>query len=328
MLRLPDRWLWDFWLVTDGGEYHLFHLQAPITRDGPDARHWQVSIGHAVSADLVSWRRLPDALAPGPPGDWDDFTTWTGSIVRHGGEWCLLYTGTCRAERGLVQRIGLATSTDLVGWHRHPDNPVLELDPTWYEPLDLALWHDQAWRDPWVFRDASDGTFHALITARANHGRPGTRGVIGHATSPDLRQWTVRPPISEPGGFGHLEVPQLVELDGRWFLLFSGPGTDGVPPGGGPEGIGTHYLVGDGPLGPFSWARHHVLLTDQRGTWYGGKLVTAPGGELVMLAWRNLDQDGRFAGELSDPFPVRVEGGHLRVDAAAGRTVARDGTVR
>ena len=27
-LRLPDKWVWDFWLVRRGGEHHLFYLQA------------------------------------------------------------------------------------------------------------------------------------------------------------------------------------------------------------------------------------------------------------------------------------------------------------
>ena len=48
----------------------------------------------------------------------------------------MLYTGVNRAEGGLVQRIGLAASDDLVHWDKHPGNPVLEVDPEWYEVLD------------------------------------------------------------------------------------------------------------------------------------------------------------------------------------------------
>ena len=61
---------------------------------------------------------------------------------------------------------------------------MLEPDPRWYETAETRQWPDQAWRDPWVFRD--DELWHMLITARANHGDPDDRGVVGHATSPDL----------------------------------------------------------------------------------------------------------------------------------------------
>ena len=91
-LELDDRWIWDFWLVRDGARHHVFYLQAPRALADPDARHWSVSIGHAVSTDPRGWQVLPDPLRPGPAGCWDDASTWTGSVVRHDGRWHLLYT--------------------------------------------------------------------------------------------------------------------------------------------------------------------------------------------------------------------------------------------
>ena len=55
-------------------------------------------------------------MTPGPAQGWDDLATWTGSVIEHDGSWHMLYTGVSTVERGLVQRIGLATSTDLVTW--------------------------------------------------------------------------------------------------------------------------------------------------------------------------------------------------------------------
>ena len=154
-LELDDRWIWDFWLVRDGDRHHVFFLQAPRGIGDPDQRHWNVSVGHAVSTDLRDWALLPDALHPGPAPAWDDASTWTGSVVRHRDQWCLLYTGTSHADGRLVQRIGLATSTDLVHWTKH-SRAVLEADPRWYEVLGPSngghAWHDQAWRDPVGFR--------------------------------------------------------------------------------------------------------------------------------------------------------------------------------
>lgn len=306
-LAFSDRWIWDFWLIRDGDEHHVFYLQAPMDIGHPDDRHWNVSIGHAVSRDLRTWRVLPDALGPGPAGAWDDASTWTGSVVRHDDRWWLLYTGTSTAERGLVQRVGLAVSDDLLSWEKH-DAPVLEADPRWYETLDSAAWHDQAWRDPWVFVHPDDGQFHVLLCARARDGDPAERGIVGHARSVDLRTWETLPPVTWPMGFGQMEVPQLVPAAGRWYLVFcsdletQGPRLQATGPG-----TGTYYLVGDSPTGPFHpGLGAGVLEVDRRGSTYAGKVHETSSGELVFLAWHRTRADGAFHGALSDPRPVEA----------------------
>lgn len=311
-LSLTDRWVWDFWHVADGEDHHLFYLQAPRSLADPEDRHWNVSIGHAVSRDLATWTTLPDALAPAPGPAWDDCTTWTGSVLRHDGTWWMFYTGTSHAEAGLVQRIGLATSSDLVTWTRHGDRPLIELDPRWYEELDLEVWHDQAWRDPWVFL-GDDGRFHALVTARSNRGDPRTRGVIGHASSPDLLAWTTHPPICEPGMFGHLEIPQTVQLGGRWWLLFSSPAAPWQVVAHQPDAAveGTHLVSAPDPLGPFAWSTYQLLDGDPAGSRYGGRLVVDSAGRHQLLTWLLRDPDGDFVGTISDPVPVEVRDGRL-----------------
>src|SRR5687767_12256345 len=117
-LRLEDKWVWDFWFAVEGDNYHIFYLQANRALENPDMRHWNVSIGHAVSRDLRQWRILPDALRPSDPTlkpeAFDTYTTWTGSVLQHNGLWYMFYTGSKRSENGLIQRIGLATSRDLI----------------------------------------------------------------------------------------------------------------------------------------------------------------------------------------------------------------------
>ena len=63
-------------------------------------------------------------------------------------------------------------------------------------------------------RVPGDEAAYAYVTARANDGDPEGRGVIGHARSHDLVHWEVLPPVTEPMGFGQMEVPQLVEAGG------------------------------------------------------------------------------------------------------------------
>lgn len=65
-LRLPDKWVWDFWLAQDGPDYHIFYLQAPRSLQDAHLRHWNASVGHAVSQNLSDWQILPDVLAPSP----------------------------------------------------------------------------------------------------------------------------------------------------------------------------------------------------------------------------------------------------------------------
>ncbi len=312
MLRLPDAWTWDFWLADDGEHYHMYFLKASRALGDPDRRHFNVTVGHAVSADLVNWEEVADALAPSEPVAFDDTATWTGSVVRaDDGTWFMFYTGACSAENGLKQRIGVATSTDLYTWHRRPE-PVLEADPRWYETLPDIQWHDEAWRDPWVFRDPDDGGWHMLITARATDGQGDERGVIGHARSDDLLHWRVEPPLSPPGsGFGHLEVPQVEVVDGRAVLLFSCLGAE-LPlrrRGAGEQG-GIWCLAIDSLTGPFDVGKAE-LLTDE--SLYSGRLVRDREGHWRFLAFRNLGQDGSFVGEITDPMPVSWLGPKLSV---------------
>jgi beta-fructofuranosidase len=318
-LQLPGKWVWDFWPVHDGSRHHLFYLQAPRAIGLPGLRHHHASVGHAVSADLRSWRVLPDALHPGPPGSWDDLATWTGSAIGHAGRWFMLYTGISRAEDGLVQRIGLAESNDLIHWHKHPANPVLEADGRWYELLESHRWRDQSWRDPWLLCDPGDGAFHVLITARSPVGPPAAAGMIGHARSPDLVSWEILPPLTEPGLFAQAEVPQVVHLNGQYQLLVSclaeDHAHDSLARLGGPGQTGTFTFTAPHPLGPFTYNGGPLAAPDgPLGPLYAGKLIETKRGAWCFMAFRG-DGDDSFRGDLTDPIPVRCgPGGRLIVN--------------
>jgi sucrose-6-phosphate hydrolase SacC (GH32 family) len=307
VLRLPEAWVWDFWFADDGARHHLFFLYASRALHDPDARHHQASVGHAVSDDLVSWTRVADALVSSTAPAFDDLATWTGSVVRHpDGTWFMFYTGATLTPAGNVQSVGYATSTDLTTWHKHP-GPVVEADPRWYEKLADGQWKDEAFRDPWVMPDASEHGWHMLLTARSNVGPADERGVVGHATSLDLRTWTVQPPLSEPGqGFAAMEVVQHEVVDGQPLLMFSASVWDvsDARRAGGTTG-GVWVARAAGPLGPYDLAEAVQVTDDSQ---YVGRLVRDRASDgWKMLTFRNLDADGGFVGEINDPVPFVVD---------------------
>ena len=311
MLRLASSWVWDFWIADDGDRYHLFFLKASRALVDPDRRHWRATIGHATSADLTQWTEHADAVIPDDSPAFDDLATWTGSVVRDDdGMWRMFYTAVNRAEGGLQQRISSVVSADLFTWHREPGRQVLVPDPRWYETAETREWPDQAWRDPWVFREGD--TWHMLITARAKEGDADDRGVIGHATSPDLVAWTVQPPLSRPGaGFGHIEVVQTATVAGQPVGVFSCLGAE-LSSGrrtGDPIG-GVWAVPTDSLTGPFT-TEEAYRITDER--LYVGRLVEDRAGQWQLLAFRNDDGQGGWVGEITDPQAVGWVDGRLTI---------------
>ncbi|WP_395244631.1 glycosyl hydrolase family 32 [Agromyces sp. MMS24-K17] len=309
---LPDVWTWDMWFADDGINYHVFYLKASRALGDPNRRHFHVTIGHAVSEDLRAWREVQDALIVSDEPAFDDCTTWTGSIVRDSDDsWRLFYTGTSRAEAGLVQRVGTATSHDLYQWQKHSD-AISEADPRWYEKHGSGHWFDEAWRDPWVYRSTDGRAWHMLVTARANTGDADNRGVIGHATSEDLVTWSVQPPLSAPGaGFGQLEVPQIASIDGQSVLIFSCLTNEMSASRRSTGGGGVWSVPITDAEGPFPIERA-TRLTDE--SLYAGRLVQNRAGEWFLFAFHHVDERGDFIGALSDAIPVSWgSDGNLRV---------------
>jgi beta-fructofuranosidase len=302
VLTLSTHWIWDFWLADTGTEYHVFYLQAPREVHA-EQRHWSTTVGHAVSTELTHWQVLNDALRPGTEPSFDDLAVWTGSVVRgDDGLWYLFYTGLSQANDGQVQRVGLATSADLMTWRKHGTDALVSADPRWYHTLD-GSGEEEAWRDPWLVRDPDDNGWHMLVAATARDGQVGQRGVLGHAWSPDLLTWRVLPPLSRTdSGLGQLEVPQLAVVGGDPVLLFNclGPQLSRARQEAGEAG-GVWVLRPDSLLGPYD-VTNATRLTDE--SLYVGKLVQSRDGQWVLLAFVNQDADGAFVGSISDPMPV------------------------
>jgi predicted GH43/DUF377 family glycosyl hydrolase len=80
----------------------------------------------ARSADGVTFTPLADGrpvLGAGAAGQWDSFTVTTPKVFADSGQFVMLYAGDDRLIDDPTG-IGIAVSTDLVSWRRHPGNPV------------------------------------------------------------------------------------------------------------------------------------------------------------------------------------------------------------
>ena len=314
VLALKDKWIWDFWLAKNDDDWHIYFLQADNTLPHPDDRHRNVTQGHAVSKDLKNWNYLGTCFEPSPTTTWDDWTTWTGSVLQDpDGLWHLFYTGTEHAKEGLYQRIGHATSNDMHSWKRIGNGLCLDLtgaNAKFYEEYTPGHWHDRAMRDPSVMKNPDGEGWLMYFTARVpGRKEPNAGGAIGFATSPDLNTWVLQKPIYEGGAFGQLEVPQVFKHGKKWYMTFctgASHWSESYRKYNSQTPVsGSHYLIAESHLGPWS-APKPFLDGANPCKRYAGKIVEL-NGKLFIMGFLHDDPNGKFIGQVSDPVALQVD---------------------
>jgi beta-fructofuranosidase len=230
----------DIDVILVDGTYHLFHLVLPN----------HAYVAHAVSRDGLNWTRVSNALFIGDPGWWDDDMLWTVHVSpdpdRDGG-WRMFYTGLCRKESGRVQRIGLAVSDDLNHWRKVPEGFPLTISGSHYESSVDEGRHWVSFRDPFFCQ--VDGERWILAAARVKTGPLIRRGCVGLLRETARHHFEVAPPLHHPRRYDDVEVPNLLELDGRYYLI-----------GSIREDVKVHYWQSDNPEGPYGNFFDNVLL--------------------------------------------------------------------
>jgi beta-fructofuranosidase len=159
-------------------------------------------------------------------------------------------------------------------------------------------------------RDPESGMFHAFITARVKHGPTDGRGVIALAQSSDLHNWQVLDPVTAPGDFGYMEVPQVVCIEDAYVLFFSTVKSFHSElrreRTAAASVTGIHYLVAENLSGPYRALTEEFLLGDANGSYYGSKTVLNPAGRWVLLPMQYLNEHGEFVGEMGDPLRLAI----------------------
>ncbi|WP_165901805.1 glycoside hydrolase family 68 protein [Reinekea marinisedimentorum] len=254
------------------------------------------------------------------PKAWDSVSLWTGYTLKHDGIYYLFYTARCQsdvAEDGYIghtQRIGVATSTDLVNWTKHPANPILSCPGAPYETQQEAFNKHLGWRDPCIVADEKGG-FYAFFTCRAQQGDPLKRGAIGRAYSQDLINWKVLPPAADPRRYTDMEVPDVIQHKGCWYMLFAVKETWHHPSGSHHDTpvTGVRYLVSDSLEGEFVLPAHDSALLTSDDALYTARFWRDENGQLTLWSWRAGADEGTQYAENAAAYtlahPMKIETG-------------------
>lgn len=199
----------DITVFIHDGFYHLFHLIIP-NHD---------YIAHAVSKDGISWKRVNNALFVGEPGEWDDDMLWTMHVCKANNKFEMYYTGLQRRDRGVISRIGLAESDNLIDWKKvKKNNFPIEPKGIFYETKNNNPRKWLSFRDPYKFEH--DGEEYLLLCARSITGPVSRRGCAGLVKiTNDVVE--LMPPLMYPMVYDDIECPCVFELHGRYYLIGS-----------------------------------------------------------------------------------------------------------
>lgn len=198
--------------IDEKGTHHLFHLIIP-NHD---------YIAHAVSQDGLSWKREKNALWVGDPGEWDDDMLWTMHVSKNttGEGYEMYYTGLQRENKGVTQKVGRATSLDLIHWTKDNNQHGLPLasDAPHYESINNNPREWLSFRDP--FKYVHEGDDYLLICARNAMGATSRRGCVGVAKR-ERDGYVLQKPLHVSYVYDDVECPCVVEIKGTYYMLGS-----------------------------------------------------------------------------------------------------------
>ncbi len=242
------------------GRWHLFHIVGPTGRGCYDVDA-EISFGHAVSTDLLTWEPRPDVLAVDPASRHETHHLFAPYVVEREGVYYLFYSGINTDLK--MESMCLATSRDLYTWEKHPHNPVFRPSTSWaeYRP-GSGTWG--CCRDPHVLPHPDYGYVLYYVTwIKDTHFR---LVALGAAVSDNLVSWQDAGPVmirefASDYSTTSMESPCVVARDGLYYLFYK-------------HRDGTRLAVSDNPLRftdqedvAFSPA-HAVEVFEAEGRWY------------------------------------------------------------
>jgi hypothetical protein len=147
----------DFAFIYELGQFHLFY----IIHDTAKADSLtEKELGHAVSTDLYHWTQLAPVIHADTTS-WDNAFIWAPTIIKQNGTFFMFYTGVSKTPGYNVlwgyQRIGVATSTDLMNWTRYSAPVFGGVNAPWVF-VDSTQYDGCQFRDPFVMVDPGNSS--------------------------------------------------------------------------------------------------------------------------------------------------------------------------
>ncbi|WP_305151351.1 glycoside hydrolase family 32 protein [uncultured Dubosiella sp.] len=213
-LQPPMGWLNDpNGLCQMDGVYHIYYQYSPFEPMG-GTKLW----GHYTTKDFVHFKDHEPFLY----ADWryDERGVYSGSAFVEDGTIHFFYTGNVKlfdrddydyCNNGREQNTIHVTSED---GFSHTEKELVMTNSDY--PADMST-HV---RDPKIFK--KDGVYYMVLGARDVD----SHGLLLMYRSTDLKDWTLFDRLTMPD-FGYMwECPDLFELDGELFLVFSPQGLE------------------------------------------------------------------------------------------------------
>ena len=254
----------DFAFVNAGDSWHIFYTRQYTT--GYNEHENQRAIGHAVSTDrnLSTWTVVDRSAIRSRDGHiFDNLHVWAPNIFRKPGDitYYMFYAGVeldtisvpPNLKRSQIQRLGVATSTDLIHWTQDPDPIYWNRMALWtYQDSTHSLtdigggdFYSDAWqfRDPFVMPDPDNPGRYLLYfvaidsCARiAGSGGCASQFLVGVARTPagdpgNLRKWADVGPLLRTSqshvAANRIESPTALSRGGNFWLMYTANRTYG-----------------------------------------------------------------------------------------------------
>ncbi|MCA9485913.1 MAG: family 43 glycosylhydrolase, partial [Nanoarchaeota archaeon] len=272
------------------------------------------SIGHAVSKDLINWKELPTALKPGKKCEWDDFTLWTGTVIKRKNKFYMFYTGRHEKSK-YIQKIGLATSKDLINWEKHADNPLVVADSKYYETANKKnnLGKAGSWRDPSIMQDPKTKKYYMTLSARSSDRKKEYDGCVALAESKDLIEWRVGKPLFYPKIYDEMENTQIVFHKSYYYIFFSIPYKKSYSPSHArkvkPQ-VGLHCYYSKSLKGKYRPVNNTGVVFPNGEEIYALKVIKQKGDIFTALGWLR-KKNGKYLAKLAYPIEFKIDGNEV-----------------
>ena len=208
----------EFTIIQEGSYFHLFWMKRDWSAPADSTDR---ELGHATSRDLAHWTQLPPVLQFRPT-KWDNFHIWAPTIIKSNGVFYMYYTGITRVPYAwnTFQRIGLATSTDLLNWTR-TDQPVLSGATTPWAFADSSVFAGCQFRDPFAMPDPTTPG-RTLVYYVATPAAATDQLIIGVSQTGDFLNFSSIGPMWCSDGahyWGWCESPHIIKHNDLYYLF-------------------------------------------------------------------------------------------------------------